>query len=258
MFYVPGLLLAAGWTGSQRRLWTYAHVAGIATFVIVTGAWAAGAWFADGWAAFEQPFREAGQKGLTWTLPALGTTLLKPGIALAAFLPWTVAVPLAFREGSWRRLDPRSRSMAAAAGAFVLGVVVVQVYVTDPHRARARSLRPVAEAFDPHLAGVDDVRVGPVSAEFRHSSLVFYLRQRVRTFTTTSLPPSGSRAVLFSDEPPGLDGAAPFDYLVLAERARRRYRFALVEVEATAIAARRSDPPRRPARAPGRRDRAGS
>lgn len=130
MFFAPGLLLAVVATGSWRRLLGLPHLAAVGTFLLCVGVWLAGAWTAEGWAAFEQPLRESRQKGLSWNLDSLGQTLLKPGVLLVAFFPWTLALPLAFRPGLWDRLDARARSIATAAAAFVLGGLLA--YMTVP------------------------------------------------------------------------------------------------------------------------------
>ncbi len=139
MFYAPGLLLAAWLTGRFKELFRVAHLAGVALFTLLAACWIASAYQAVGWAAFEQPLAEARDKGLTWNLSYLGSTLAKPLLAVVFFLPWTLLLPASFRSGAWRSEPIRRMALAAAAFAAA-GVAVFMTVPADD----SRYLLPVA------------------------------------------------------------------------------------------------------------------
>lgn len=101
----------------------------------------------------------------------------------------------------------------------------------EPRRVEKRSLRTVAETFEPYVQPGETIWTTPVSPGFHHSSLFFYLGRPVRTVTETDYPETGSHVVLFSDEP--ADKAQyrlPFDYSIVASGSSRNYEFLLVKV----------------------------
>ena len=306
IFYGPGLLAAAISTRRLKQLLRPAHLAGALLFLLVALGWFWSAFAAEGWAAFEQPLAEADEKGFSWTLSDLASTLAKPVVAWALFLPWTLL--LSFSRDAWRSRDGPARRMGVAAAAFaVTGLLVfmlvpatesryllplaapvgivcglaardalasgvgrlrrrvtealvlaagvcavilglttraaavpgrtllalcgaaavglvgfglrsdsrrhvvrlvcaaallswlAQVVVVTPHRAGSRSLRSVAVAFDRHLSPGETVWTGPVSKHWRRSSLFFYLRHPVKTFSAAG-PPAGAPLILVSEE----------------------------------------------------------
>ncbi len=133
MFYAPGLLLAAVLSRRFKDLLRPAHLAGVLLFALVAGGWIASAYQASGWAAFAQPFEEAQDKGLTWNASLVATTLTKPLLAVAFFLPWTLLLPASFKARAWSS-EP-IRRMALAASAFVIaGVAVFMVVPADESR----------------------------------------------------------------------------------------------------------------------------
>ncbi len=336
MFYAPGLLLAAWLTGRLRELFRPAHLAGVVLFTLVACWWIASAYQAAGWAAFEQPFAEARDKGLTWNLSQVGSTLAKPLLAVAFFLPWTLLLPVSFRSGTWSSEPIRRMALAAAAFAaagvavfmtvpaddsryllpvavpmamlcglaardvlkvaggfrrratWILALVVglgalatafasddagvasrwwlalvavvalaavarnffrgtafsavgllaavailcwlVQTRIVGPHRASSRSLRAMAASFEAHMSPESELWTAPVSKDYRHSSLFFYLRRPVRTLSAGGGPQAGDHVVFFSDEHPELIAAAASSYQIVERRQQRRYEYVLARV----------------------------
>ncbi len=139
MFYAPGLLLAAVATRRHRELLKPGHLAGVLLFLVVVSAWLVGAFQAAGWQAFEQPIAEARDKGFTWSMAMVGSTLVKPFKVWALFLPWTLLLPASLRAGKWSS-GPAWR-MAVAAASFVAAGVMV--FMTVP-AAESRYLLPLA------------------------------------------------------------------------------------------------------------------
>lgn len=92
MAFVPGLILAALRNGRRRVLFGWAHLAGVALFAVLIGAYVWRAHAAAGWAPFLQPLEEASLRGGEWSLGAFGMTWLKPLLILAFFLPWSTVV----------------------------------------------------------------------------------------------------------------------------------------------------------------------
>ncbi len=338
MFYAPGLLLASWLTRSQRQLWRPAHLAGAMLFAVIVCGWLASAYQAEGWAACGRPLAGGREKGLDWGASVFGSTLAKPLLAVALFLPWTLLLPTSFRPERWSSEPVRRMALAAAAfvaaGALVfmvvpadqsryllplaapmgilcglaardvlggggfrrraievfafllgLGVAVAAPLATsydatsrwlwtavavltlaaaarsfrratssavwllaavavlawlihsrgvEPHRASSRSLRALATSFEAHLEPDSELWTGPVSKHWHHSSLFFYLRRPVRTFSAEDLPAAGDWVVFFSDEHEELMTALPFDYEVVERRQQRKYEFQLARVRAAA------------------------
>ncbi len=139
MFYAPGLVLAAFSTRRFGQLLKPAHLAGVLLFLVVVSAWLISAYQAAGWQAFEQPIAEARDKGLTWSVAMVGSTLVKPLKVWALFLPWTLLLPVSPRPWKWRSEPFRRMTMAAAS--FVAAGVVV--FMTVP-AAESRYLLPLA------------------------------------------------------------------------------------------------------------------
>jgi 4-amino-4-deoxy-L-arabinose transferase-like glycosyltransferase len=129
----------------------------------------------------------------------------------------------------------RQKSRAPLFGLLLAAAVcfwLVSALQIEPRRTRKRSLRPVAEAFEPHLSAGEVLWTTPVAASYHHSSLTFYLRRPVRTVTETDRPPVGAHVLLFGDEPEDQpDYRVPFDYSVLATESRRGFDFTLARVE---------------------------
>lgn len=335
MFYAPGLLLASWLTGRFRELFRAAHLAGAALFVLVVSGWLASAYRAAGWAAFEQPLAEAHDKGLVWNASLVGSTLAKPLLTAALFLPWTLLLPASFRSRAWALEPARRMALAAAAfatagvavfmtvpaaesryllplaapvgilcglaaravsagrlrrraiGVFTLliglgavafalsadsagvwsrgllvlvgaGTAVIavrglfpepgwqearllaaaailgwlaQTMIVNPHRASSRSLRAMASSFEAHLDPGAGLWTPPVSKDFRHSSLFFYLRRQVRTLPAEGGGPvAGDGVVLFSDEHRELIASLPPGYEVVERRRQRGDEFVLAKV----------------------------
>ncbi len=276
---------------------------------------------------------------MTWTASAIALAFVKPLLAWAFFLPWTLLVPTSFGAawtsepsrrmalaaasfvaagvamymlvpatesryllplaapvgilcglaavhfpdagGTFRRravevltalvcvgvivmspisttVDPASRLVLAAvalltlfalgrpvmgkSAASTLGLLaavallswLLQVRSSEPHRAGSRSLRAVAADFDAHLDPGTELWTAPVSKHFRHSSLIFYLRRPVRTYSSEAgMPAAGDYVVFFSDEHEELMAKAPFDYEIVEQRAQRRYEYVLARVRAS-------------------------
>ena len=153
MFFAPGLFLAAFWLGTWKRLFGIAHLAGFATFCIGVGGWIWGAWTAEGAAAFAQPLNEADAKGLSWTLEAVGATLLKPLIFLACFFPWSLPLGAASRGkdgilGGWGEVpgtySPQTGLMRGAAAFIVAGLATFMAVPATETRYLLPLAGPVA------------------------------------------------------------------------------------------------------------------
>jgi hypothetical protein len=120
--------------------------------------------------------------------------------------------------------------------AVLLGAAVcywlVNALEIEPRRVEKRSLRTVAESFEPYLEPGETLWTTPVFEGFRHSSLFFYLRRPVRTMVGTDHPGTGSHIVLFSDEPADQpDYGVPFEYSIVASSSRRGVGFTLARLE---------------------------
>ena len=338
MFYGPGLLLAAWLSGRFRELFRPAHLAGVTLFALATCGWLAGAYQTAGWEAFAQPLEEARDKGLTWDLSYLASTLAKPLLAIVFFLPWTLLLPASFRSSAWSSEPGRRMALAAAAfaaagvagfmavpaddsryllpvavpmamvcglaakdvlraagaarhraiqilasliglgalaaafgaaedadivsrgwlavfGVLTLGAVargfrratastaiallaavailawLAQIRIVGPHRASSRSLRAMAASFEAHMNPSSKLWTPPVSKDFRHSSLFFYLRRPVRTLSAEGGgPKADDYVVFFSDEHEELIAAAPSVYQIVERRQQRRYEYVLARV----------------------------
>ena len=138
MFYAPGLLLAAAWTGRIRELLRPGHLLGALVFVLAVSLWLVSAYQAVGWEAFAQPLAEGRDKGLAWSATSVGATLVKPLKGWALFLPWTFLLPAASRV--LRGSEPL-RSLALAALSFVLAGVAIFMMVPA---TESRYLLPLA------------------------------------------------------------------------------------------------------------------
>lgn len=129
MAYAPGLLVAVVVTRRWRELISPAHLIGVTCCIAPAGAWLACAWHAHGMQIFEQPLREASDRGFDWGWEALGLTLAKPIVVAGLFLPWSVVLPVVFSK-SWRRsLDESSRRLVNAATSFLLAGTLAFVLV---------------------------------------------------------------------------------------------------------------------------------
>ncbi len=139
MFYAPGLLVASWLTRRHRDLWRPAHLAGAVLCLLAVAGWLAGAYQAAGEAAFAQPLAEAREKGLEWDLSLVASTLAKPLLAGALFLPWTLLLPVSFKSGRWSS-EPVRRMALAAVGFVTAGVAVFMVVPAT----QSRYLLPLA------------------------------------------------------------------------------------------------------------------
>ena len=153
-------------------------------------------------------------------------------LASAAVATLVLLARVAFRETA-------PRAVALLAAVAVLGWFAYTRGV-EPHRASSRSLRSVATAFEGHLSPESEIWTGPVSKDYHHSSLFFYLRRHVRTFPPDGLlgaplgrrggPEPGDYVVFFSDEHRELMAKTPFDYEIVERRSQRSYEFFLARV----------------------------
>ncbi len=90
-------------------------------------------------------------------------------------------------------------------------------------------MRSVATVFDHHLPVGKSVWTGPVSKEFRHSSLFFYLRRPVKTLSDEgSGATDGEFVILFNDEHRDLIERIPAASAIVESRKRGNLELFLV------------------------------
>ncbi len=146
------------------------------------------------------------------------------------FLP--VGAALALLSGvAAQSVRARGRALAATIAVALLFALVQRAGI-QPHRAASRSLRHVAEAFQPHFAADQaPVWTPPVSKHFKHSSLFFYLRRAVRTVVPDGpLPSEGDLVVFFSNELQALPDLPALELELVESREQRGYSFHLARV----------------------------
>ena len=98
----------------------------------------------------------------------------------------------------------------------------------------------MASAFETHLQSEPVIWTGPVSKHFKHSSLFYYLRRPVETFSAGGEGPGpGDYLVLFSDEHAELMAGLPFEVEIVDRRPNRGVEFTLARVLAPARASPR-------------------
>lgn len=177
------------------------------------------------------------------------------GAVALAVIAGLATIALGVVNGLVRQGGPGERALAVTVGLATLALVVARVrsgrrevfamllaatlcywlinrLAADPRSAEKRSLRSVAEVFEPHLEVDETLWTTPVAPGFHHSSLFFYLRRPVRTVTATERPAAGAHVVFFSDEPENEpDWQPPFEYSVLASDRRRGFEFTLAIVK---------------------------
>ncbi len=128
------------------------------------------------------------------------------------------------------------RGTAATAVGVLAAVAIVgwlaQVGIVGPHRASSRSLRAMAADFESHMSPESEVWTGPLSKDYRHSSLFFYLRRPIRTLSAAGVPEAGDFVVFFSDEHEELMPRVPFEYRIVERRQQRSYEYVLARVRA--------------------------
>ena len=287
--YGTGLFVAALGTRTLRRLFTPAHLLGVAVFAVPVCVWCLIAYQRAGMEVFQQHFDEIRSRSAAWTLRSFGITLLKPLIVAVLFLPWSpIALPTLSRD--WRlgrsevvrrlisaawcfvacgigvfmlsaaqgsryylplcapigilaglaadsSLDglaalPRRRRWAIFGGAVILLAIpatwAVDTFAVQPYRTRSRSFRAVAASFSPNLP--DDAVVWTESND-SYSSLFFYLRHPVRSFSLESgRPPLGAYVVLPSKRFAVFRGNGNCVSTELGRATHRRHEFTLARI----------------------------
>ncbi len=136
MAFGPGLLGAAIFSRQTRQLTRRGHLAGVALFAVLIGAYLALLWSSVGSAAFDQPLDEARKRGLEWTLETVSRTFTKPLVILAAFVPWSLCWFWSSPGSSWRvaPAGPEERLQRAAWAFLVGGTLVFMAVPTDESR----------------------------------------------------------------------------------------------------------------------------
>lgn len=144
MLYGPGLLVAAVATRRWRRLLELRHVAAVLLFGGLVLGYFLLAYSSVGAQAFAQPLWEAGTRSVGWTfvghddLSPVAKALrsaAKPVLVMAAFVPWSVLLPLGFRTRAADLADRRIGLLLVSAQAFlVTGVVVFMAVPTHEMR----------------------------------------------------------------------------------------------------------------------------
>jgi len=118
------------------------------------------------------------------------------------YLP--LVTPMAILGGLSVDRLPGRRAPQAAWALTMIGLIVwvVQVGFVQPHRAETRSLRGVAQAFDPY---VPPNTVVYVDTQDSYSSLFYYLGRPVESWLSAEEPPpSGSYVVIVDRHAPAL------------------------------------------------------
>ncbi len=144
MLFAPGLLAAAFATGRQRALFRWPHLLGVSTCGVIVAIYLWAAYAAVGREAFRQPIEEATLRGATWSLDAVGQSLLKPLFIWGYFLPWSVAL-----LWGWPRrtvLGEEDRLQRAAWSFLLAGVVVWMMVPTHESRYYLPLAAPLAIA----------------------------------------------------------------------------------------------------------------
>ncbi len=186
---------------------------------------------------------------------AIGMAVITPTVDLTS--RWVIAACATLLLVSFSRERLRRLPMWPV---FLVSAMACLVWLghtlwIKPHRANSRSLKPVADAFETHLNQSSKLWTGPVSKDFRHSSLFFYLERPVETFAREDTGPSaGDYVVLFSDEHRELMMKTPFAYEIVESLVHRQDEILLARVLPTRPALERvvASTKRRDAGAPSR------
>ena len=148
MVFAPGLLLSALVLGELRRLFSWRHL--FPFFLMVAAIFFYGFWAVEtsGTEVFAQPVSEAGARGVSWSLDALATTLTKPLLIFAVFLPWSLLLSAAIRnrvgtpsDGHRQLFDTtssdgrRRRGLVLAALCFLVAAIATFMLVPT-HKMR--------------------------------------------------------------------------------------------------------------------------
>jgi 4-amino-4-deoxy-L-arabinose transferase-like glycosyltransferase len=148
---------------------------------------------------------EARISRVAWAFLIMGTLtfLSVPTGNTRYYLP--LVTPVALLGGLGVERLPGRRAPQAAWALTMTGLIVwvVQVGFIQPHRAEKRSLRGVAQAFDPR---VPPKTVVYVDTQDDYSSLFYYLGRPVKSWRSAEdQPPSGSYVVVVDRRAPPLN-----------------------------------------------------
>jgi 4-amino-4-deoxy-L-arabinose transferase-like glycosyltransferase len=161
-----------------RRDWRYLfsrqHLAGIAAFAVVMGAWQVPYSLAVGWdMTVETWTREVGKRMHDHRLGAiLGHLVAYPGWIIGCMLPWSAVLVAYLRRDFRQSLSPAARS---AAVYLSVAVALAFIPVWLPPGSRARYFMPMYPCFAP-LVGIvfDRMFVQPQSPLLREMWRAFY------------------------------------------------------------------------------------
>jgi 4-amino-4-deoxy-L-arabinose transferase-like glycosyltransferase len=164
------LLIRRDW----RYLFSWQHLAGIAAFAAVLGAWQVPYSLAVGWdLTVETWTREVGKRMHNHSPRAvIGHLLAYPWWIFGCMLPWSAFLALYLRPGFRRALSPAARSAAVYLG---VAIVLAFIPVWLPPGSRARYYMPMYPCFAP-LVGIvfDRMFAQPQSPPLRQAWLLFY------------------------------------------------------------------------------------
>ena len=161
MCFAPGLLAAALVTRRFRRFVDWRHVVAVLLFALVAGGYLVAAYRSVGAVAYEQPLLEAKVRGFSWNIRQqadvlsvhdtagsnqnagtaarpIGTVLrsgAKPLYIWAAFLPWSLLLPIAFAARVREDPGPTTTLLVRSAQAFLVAGVVTFM-ATPTHEMR--------------------------------------------------------------------------------------------------------------------------
>jgi len=147
---------------------------------------------------------EARISRVAWAFLIMGTLtfLTVPTNETRYYLP--LVTPVAILGGLGVDRLPGRRAPRAAWALTVVGLIVwvVQIGFVQPHRAENRSLRGVAQVFEPHVL---PETVLYVDVQDDYSSLFYYLGRPVKAWRSAEdRPPSGSYVVVVDRRRPPL------------------------------------------------------
>jgi len=123
LIFVPGLLVAAWFSGQLRRLFSWDHLSSVGLLVALMSVYVFGIINAVGWEGFALPAAEAQTRGLTWDLSSVGFIFVKPFLVMLLFAPFSVLLPRVFACCRGSAVSLESRLIRISAGFMIGGAV---------------------------------------------------------------------------------------------------------------------------------------